>query len=88
LAAAILDQYEARLDSLNDQLQAQLAPLKERLLTIQQELDTKIEEFAPELPVRPGPEIETPDEHGWLFDGHRDYMTQLAVYKARQSNGK
>jgi hypothetical protein len=85
-AETILDQYEARLDSLNDQLQAQLAPLQERLLTIHHELDTKIEAFAPDLPARPGPEVETPDEHGWLFDSHRDYMTQLAVYKARQSN--
>jgi hypothetical protein len=84
-ALAILRQYETRLEELDDELQAQLAPLKERLQEIREDVDEAIEQFDPELPERPAPEIEPPDEAHWLFDSQRTYLSQMEVYKARQS---
>jgi hypothetical protein len=43
---------------------------------------------AVDLPERPEAEIDPPDEDDWLFDSGRDYMEQLAVYKARQGNAE
>ena len=42
-------------------------------------------EFAPELPDRPEPDQAEVDESDWLFDSGRDYLEQLAMYKARKS---
>ena len=37
-----------------------------------------------ELPERPEPETDPPDEEAWLFDAGRDYLEQLAAYKGRR----
>jgi hypothetical protein len=86
-AAGILQQYEGRLEALDNELQAQLAPLKDRLQAIQQAIDAAIQEFDPGLPARPTPEVDPPHHDAWLFDSQRDYVTQLNYYKARQVGG-
>jgi hypothetical protein len=40
---------------------------------------------SPELPERPEPETDAVDEDEWLYSSDRDYLTQLAMYKARTS---
>jgi hypothetical protein len=37
------------------------------------------------LPARPEAEADPLDEDTWLFDGQRDYLTQLSIYKARKN---
>jgi hypothetical protein len=41
-----------------------------------------------DLPGRPEPEINTPDESNWLFDSNRTYLAQLAVYRERRGDGE
>jgi hypothetical protein len=84
-ADAILGQYEERLAALNNELQVQIAPLKERLQEIQDNIDIEIERFNPDLPERPVPVIEPPEETHWLFDSRRTYLAQMDVYRARKS---
>jgi len=38
-----------------------------------------------ELPDRPEPRTATADEEGWLYRSSRDYLAQIAVYKARRN---
>jgi hypothetical protein len=40
--------------------------------------------FRPVLPPSPEADTESVDEDTWLFDGQRDYLRQLAIYKARK----
>jgi hypothetical protein len=40
--------------------------------------------FRPALPPSPEADTEQVDEETWLFDGQRDYLSQLAIYKARK----
>jgi hypothetical protein len=40
--------------------------------------------FYPDLPPSPEADTEPVDEDTWLFDGQRDYLSQLAIYKARK----
>ncbi len=83
-AAAIAGKYRDRLKAVNDELQAELAPLKKRLAPLRAALAEKWEEFNPDLPERPVPEIDEIDESEWLFDSSREYMAQLAFYKQRK----
>ncbi len=83
-AKAILASYEERLQALEDELQAELAPLQERLTELEDAVDERAEEFETELPDRPEPVVDPPDESDWLLDVQRPYFTQLAVYKARK----
>jgi hypothetical protein len=39
--------------------------------------------FRPALPARPEADTEPVDEETWRFDGQRDSLTQLSIYKAR-----
>jgi hypothetical protein len=86
-AQQIIDTYRERLEALAEEMQTELAPLRERLEPLQQDLIDAWGEFRPELPSRPEPELQIPDESEWLFDSNRDYMEQLEFYK-RRKNGK
>ena len=66
-------------------MQVELAPLKEQLEPLREKLAQLSKQFNPELPVRPAPHIDVPDEKDWLFDSRRDYLDQLAFYKARKN---
>jgi hypothetical protein len=81
---AIGARYQGRLEALNAELQAELAPFYERI-----ELARHVEElqamFRPALPARPDPDIDEPVEDGWLLDTQRGYLTQMAYYNARKA---
>jgi len=81
-ALEVADQFwEAQMDAA---LQAELAPLQERMETLRHAVEVAMWRFHPTLPTRPEADTEPVDEETWLFDGQRDYLCQLAIYKARK----
>lgn len=80
-ARPILTNYGDRLTALNTELQAELEPLSEWLADVVEAIDTAADDFDPELPERPEPEVEPPDESEWLYDSDRDYLAQLQYYR-------
>lgn len=83
-AEEIYQNYRPRLEELAAELNAQLAPLDERLETLQQAVREKLEALEPDLPPIPeGETEEEPEDEGWLFDSSRDYLEQLRHYKER-----
>jgi hypothetical protein len=82
---AIVSRYQERLEALNVELQAELEPFREPIETLRLAITEMAAEFAPALPDRPLPDIADLDESDWLFDSRRDYLEQMAVYKARKS---
>jgi hypothetical protein len=72
------------LEDLKSKLAAEMAPLKERLESVRQAVQNEADTFRVALPARPATAIPDADESAWLFDASRDYLEQLAVYKARR----
>jgi hypothetical protein len=85
-AAAVLEPYEQRLRALAKQLAHDLKPIDKRLNTIRRAIRTRIGRFDPELPERPEPDVDPPDEDDWLFDASREYEEQLEFYKAHRTD--
>lgn len=83
-AQAIVDRYRPDLERLNEAMQAELGPIRERLQALRHDIQTAVDDLEIALPERPAAEIDAPDESAWLFDAGRDYLAQLAIYKARQ----
>lgn len=83
---AIYARYQHALEQLNDQLADELAPYRDRLLTLRDPVWEAQDAFTPTLPERPQPQVQPGDESTWLYDSQRDYLTQLSVYK-RHCNG-
>jgi hypothetical protein len=84
-AEEIYERYRARLEELAGELDAELAPLDERIETLQQDVREKLEALEPELPPIPEGELEDePEDEGWLFDSRREYLEQLDYYKGRE----
>ncbi len=81
-AEQIYERYRVTLVDLAAQLDTELAPLDERLETLQQEIAEKLDALDPDLPPLPSPEA-YPNDEGWLFDSRRDYLAQLRHYKNR-----
>jgi hypothetical protein len=81
-AAEILGRYQPRLQELSEELEAELAPLRERLSDASQGTQNAVDALEPDLPELPEPET-SPEEDGWLFDSRRDYLEQIDHYKAR-----
>jgi hypothetical protein len=84
-AREICGRYEEELAQVDQRLQADLAPLKERLEGVRHALLAAIQDFQVDLPDRPEPDADPPDEGGWLFDSGRDYLEQLAAYKRHEA---
>lgn len=84
-ARRIVGQYRERLEALAIALAGELAPVRERLVGVQQAIQERIDDFDPDLPDRPAPETEAVDESDWLFDAGRDYVDQLRVYQAHKA---
>jgi hypothetical protein len=80
----IVTGYQARLSRMDAALQAELRPWRERMERLRHAVAGEMDRFHPILPLRPEADIEPIDEEAWLFDARRDYLTQLAVYKARK----
>ncbi len=85
---AILESYRERIVALNTDLQQELNPYRPRIEVVRQAIQDRIDEVEEvfELPEQPEPDLPEPDEADWLFDSGRDYLTQLAFYKARRAS--
>lgn len=84
-AAAILRLYREPVAALAARLDAELAPLNERLERVWQAMRDKRRALETELPDRPVSELEPPDsDEDWLFSADRDYEDQLDCYKERR----
>jgi hypothetical protein len=86
-AQEIVAKYQGELTRLNDSMQAELEPVRERLEVVWQAVQDKAETFTVDLPERPEPEVDLPDEEEWLLDTDRDYLEQLDIYKAHKNGG-
>jgi hypothetical protein len=54
------------------------------LKVLQRAVREKLASLELELPLVPEPDLdEEPDDEGWLFDSNREYLEQLARYKAQ-----
>jgi hypothetical protein len=84
-ARAIAGPYQHQLAEMDADLQAKLAPLRERVERLRHAVEVEMGGFCPALPPRPEAETDPVDEDTWLFDGQRDYLTQLAIFKARKN---
>jgi ribosomal protein S27AE len=80
----ITQRYEARLAELDEELQAELQPLRERLDSVRHDVLEAVRDLDVDLPPRPEAEEDTPDEDDWLFDSSRDYVEQLGYYQTYQ----
>jgi hypothetical protein len=83
---AIVSRYQERLEALDVELQAELEPFREPIETLRLAITEMVAEFDPALPDRPSSEMAEIDESDWLFDSRRDYLAQMAMYKARKSS--
>jgi hypothetical protein len=70
----------ARREELERAFQAALEPFETDLENVRHAASEKRETFDPELPPRPEPTIDEPDEDGWLFDSSRDWLDQIDAY--------
>ena len=82
---AILARHQGALRRLQAALEADLAPVRERLKSVWLAVQEARDEVEMALPERPEPETRLPDEGDWLFDSGRDYVEQLAIYGARKN---
>jgi hypothetical protein len=82
-AEEIYGGYRERLAELAGELDAELAPLDERLENVQQAVREKMEELEPDLPDLPEPETPEAEDasEDWLFESGREYLEQLEHYK-------
>jgi hypothetical protein len=80
----IVGRYRDQLAQMDAALQAELAPLQERVQRLRHAVEVEMQQFYPALPPSPETDTEPVDEETWLFDGQRDYLSQLAIYKARK----
>ena len=85
----IVSKYRPQLAALNKALQAELAPLRERLEEDEGNIRAEVRRAAGELylqmPPRPEAEIEPPDESNWLFDASRGFREQVNFYNQHKS---
>jgi hypothetical protein len=83
-AREIADRYRQRLVDLDNELQAELAPLAGRLQEVRQAVQLAGDSLEVELPERPDPDPGGPDEDDWLLDSGRGYLDQMGHYKSFQ----
>jgi hypothetical protein len=82
---AVLARYEDRLAALNDELQAELAPMQQRLTVAWHAMQQRCITFEPALPDRPAPEVDGLAEDDWLYCSDRSYVEQLAYYQRHKA---
>ena len=81
-AAAIVGAYRQELTTLARRLAGELEPNREQLEALQQAINNAVDDLEIALPERPTVDVDPPDEGAWLFDSGRNYLEQIAVYKA------
>jgi hypothetical protein len=80
-AEQIYSRYRPRAEELAVELNAELAPLDERLQALQQAAREKMEALEADLPEIPEGDPGDPEDEDWLFDSRREYLEQLDYYK-------
>lgn len=83
-AEPIFARYQEELDRLRAALAAELEPVRDKLDRVQQAIENVSLRLTAQLPERPLPDLPVVDERHWLFRSERDYLEQLAAYKARR----
>ncbi len=82
----VTDCYQDRLQDLKEDMDVELAALAEEMEEIKESINAKAESFMPGLPDRPEAEqLEYEDRTDALLDTDREYLEQIAVYKARKA---
>lgn len=81
-AREIAERYQERVDALQQAMEADLAPVRDGIESLRRDIKTAMEEFDPDLPEHPRSELTLPGEFDGLFDSRRNYLAQLAYYKA------
>ncbi len=71
----IVGRYQDQLAQMDAALQAELAPLQERVDALRRAVEVAMRRFHPTLPPSPEADTEPVDEDTWLFDGQRDYLS-------------
>jgi len=77
----ITDRYAEESCQLRERYKDDTDPLRDQIETIRQAVRNKIEDFTPDLPPLPEPEIEGDDPNEWLYHSGRPYEEQLEYYK-------
>jgi hypothetical protein len=63
--------------------------LRESLDEVRQAIHDERIGFDVDLPERPEPDVDPPDESDWLYDASRSYLEQLPYYRAhKHGNGQ
>jgi len=83
----IAESFRERLEAMSKELEAEISPLRSELESLWQGISATAEELESDLEPRPDPEV-SPDDQDWLFKSERDYLEQLAYYKAKTGSGK
>ena len=81
---AIVAHHREQLAQVDVALQAELALLGTRVHQVRHAAEVAMRQFRPALPMRHEADTEPVDEETWLFDGQRDDLSQLSIYKARR----
>lgn len=81
----IMQKYTDMISELQPSVNEELAPFVTEVDEIRAEVEEDVTEFdaSMAMPLPPEPEV-NPDDDDWLFDSSRNYMDQLAMYKARK----
>jgi len=79
---------EGRYSGTLRRMDAELAPLRERMEAVRHAVQDEVSAMEPDLPLLPEGDPGLTTEHdGWLFDSDRDYFEQLDSYKRHQGKG-
>lgn len=84
-ASEIADRYQGELSRLSEQMASEIEPLQERLDLLRQAIENESTALTVQLPLRPQPEPFTDTPGDWLYRSDRDYLAQVAVFKARRN---
>jgi hypothetical protein len=80
----IVERYKKRCDQIDKELQAALRPYQDDLRSLRHDVQGEREAADFTFPNLPTAAL-APEEDGWLYDSTREYLEQLAVYKARKN---
>jgi hypothetical protein len=81
-AHAVAEKFQRRATKLQEDFNAAMEPIEDRLKDIRHAVQEKAGQFHVDLPDRPEPARADVDESGWLFDSNRGYMEQMSCYRA------
>jgi hypothetical protein len=78
-------EFRPQVEKLQADLAAAMAPVEALLKIAWHPMQKIVDDFSPDLPERPTPDIDEPDEGDWLFDSEREWHEQLAAYRDHKS---